>query len=406
MPVTAYAPLLPVEVSGEEPSQLTLIAHDEGLAQSNGQVAYDDIEPALIIDGQGLLRLSHFYWYQNGETHWINYPNFNTSTDNGLTFGPMEIGQWGSHGVGPNPVPCYNGKFTLGSNGQAFHSYGAPCGHTLHPMPTFDPHTEAASHSGTQIGHAGEMLYTSEGYPMMFGDKDGIIIMRRGDYPNQGGTGTWPTFQGTKCIEIDDAWLSIVRSTGKTSDGICRLVYWKEGVDGPIRMLSSDDTSGTSWTTESIIQDGLAEIWVGAHDPSLWIDENDHFHVAYAGDTWMGQARLLYAYSENGTDWTNNVIGNAVTFTDLELHDTGIITFNAFDTQWIFIAYEYDNEVWFQYKSTDASEFSEPTKVNVHDNATLPDLYPNDDVGLVFAYEADGDNDNRDIFYRMYEFVE
>lgn len=63
--------------------------------------------------------------------------------------------------------------------------------------------------------------------------------------------------------------------------------------------------------------------------------------------------------------------------------------------------------MWFQYKDADSpGEFSEPWKVNVHENASLPDLYPNGDNGVVFAYEADGDNGNRDIFYRMYEFVE
>ncbi len=405
-PVAAYAPLFPVEVSGEEPSQLTLIAHDEGLITNDGYVDNDDHDPALTIDGEGRMWIGYSWWNQDDIDHWWNYVRYNESTDNGLTFGPYQYGAWHAHGISPELRKCDNSKFAISENGQAFHRYNAPCGHTISCIPDFDPYQESHCFGGTPMEHAGEMLYTSEGYPMMFGDKDGIIKMRRGDYPNQGGTGTWPTFQGTQCIEIDDAWLSIVRSTGKTSDGICHLAYWKEGVDGPIRMLSSDDTSGTSWTTESIIQDGLAEIWVGAHDPSLWIDENDHFHVAYAGDTWMEEAWLVYAYSENGIDWTNDVIGNAVTFPDLELHDTGIITFNAFDTQWIFIAYEYEGEVWFQYKSSDASEFSEPTKVNVHENATLPDLHPNGDVGLVFAYEADGDNDNRDIFYRMYEFVQ
>jgi len=43
--------------------------------------------------------------------------------------------------------------------------------------------------------------------------------------------------------------------------------------------------------------------------------------------------------------------------------------------------------------------------VNVHENATLPDLYPNGANGIVFAYEADGDTGTRDIFYRMGEFV-
>ena len=345
-PITAYSPLLAVEVGNEPPSNVNLIWHDEGLANSDGQSANDDIEPALTIDGTGVLRLSFFWWYQDTPTHWWNRPRFVTSNDGGLTFGPYEIGQWNAHGVGPTQVLCYNGKYTVGPNGQAWHSYNCPAGHALHPNPTFSPYTEAASHSGTPIGHAGEMLYTSEGYPMMFGDSGGKINMRRGDYPNQGGTGNWPVFLGTSYELVAKGWLSIVRSTGKTSDGICRLVYWKEGIDGPIRMLSSDDISGTSWTNESVIQNGAAEIWVGAHDPSLWIDENDHYHVAYAGDTWMGSARLVYAYSEDGITWSNYIVGNAVLFTDLALHDTGVVTVNALDGQFILLGYEYKGEVW------------------------------------------------------------
>lgn len=406
-PITTYAPLHRVFVDNNPPIQQSLIWHEEGLANSEGQPTNDDIEPALTIDGTGLLRLSFFWWYQDAPDHWTNRPRFVTSDNAGLTFGPVQIGQWDYHGVSPTQVLCFNGKYTVGPNGQAWQSYNAPCGHTLHPNPTFAPYTAAASHSGTPIGHAGEMLYTSEGYPMMFGDNGGKIDMRRGDFPNEGGTGTWPVFEGTLYNLVNEGWLSIVRSTGKTSDGICRLVYWKEGIDGPIRMLSSDDISGTSWTNESIIQDGAAEIWVGAHDPSLWIDEKDHYHVAYAGDTWMGTARLVYAYSDNGIDWINYIVGNAVEFDDLELHDTGVVTINAFDEQYIFLVYEYKNEIWCQYaKPGEPPQFSDPIKVNMHYDATLPDLYPNGGSGVVFAYEADGDTATRDIFYRMCEFIE
>jgi hypothetical protein len=242
---------------------------------------------------------------------------------------------------------------------------------------------------------------------MMFGDEGGEIKMRRGDYPNQGGTGTWPTYKGTEFYLVDNGWLSVARSTGKTSDGICHLVYWKEGIDGPIRMLSSDDISGTSWSNEAIIQDGMAEIWDGARDPSLWIDEDNHFHVVYAGLTWMGHALLVYAYSVDGNEWTNYVVGNAIQTEDYELHDTGVVTMEAFGTRYIFVAYEYKGEVWCQFAEVaQPPEFSDPIKVNIHENATFPDLYPNGEDGVVFAYEADGDNDNRDIFYRMCEFIE
>ncbi len=405
-PITGYAPLAAFEVDDEAPQQGALVWHDEGLIISEAYQSQDDIEPALTINGEGLILLSYFWFEQDSETHWVNHPMYNDSSDGALTFGPWKVGQWQYHGIHGEEIRCFNGKFTMGPNGQAWHSYDAPCGHTLHPMPTFEPYTEAASHSGTPIEHAGEMLYTSEGYPMMFGDNGGVIKMRRGDLPNQGGTGNWPTYQGTEYQLVDEGWLSLVRSTGKTSDGICRLAYWKTGVDGPIRMLSSDDTTGTSWANESIIQDGMAEIWVGAHDPSLWIDTDDGFHCAYVGEYWWDAAVPVYAYSSDGVEWTNQPLGNSVEIDDYELHDTGVIKMTGLGEDYIFICYEYKGNIWCQYKPVGAGEFSEPIQVNVHENASIPDLYPNGGDGVVWAYEADGDNGNRDIFYRMCEFVE
>ncbi len=403
-PVTGYAPLQHVIIADE--SQLGLIAHDEGLITNDGYTNYDDFEPALTIDGEGRMWIGYFWCQATDPTHFYNFVRYNESNDGGLTFGSHQIGAWHTHGSQNFVQCCYNFKFYTGPDGRAWSSYDTPTRHALGCIPDFDPYDEAMSINGVRMSHAGNMLYTSEGYPMMFGDYDGIIKMRRGDYPNQGGTGTWPNYGGTQCLEIENAWLSVVRSVGITSDGICRLVYWKGGIDAPIRMRSSDDISGTSWTTENVIQDGAMELWIGAHDPSLWIDENDHFHVAYAGDTWMEDARLVYAYSEDGVEWTNTIIDNAVTFEDLELHDTSIVTFNAFEKQYIFLTYEYHGNVWFQYKQADLPGlFSEPVKVNVHENAALPDLYPNDANGIIFAYEADGDNGNTDIFYRVYEFV-
>ena len=407
--------MVPFEVdvaTSAQGNDIVLKWRPEGVIEHGSRIPFNDIDPALIINGAGDLLLSFFWWGQDAPDHWYNCPRFSTSTDHGHSFGWATFGQWQWHGVSPTKVLCWNGKFTLGSNGQAFHSYGAPCGHTLHPMPTFEPYTEAASHSGTVMEHAGEMLYTVEGYPMMFGDQGGTITMQRGDYPNQGGTGTWPVYEGTQYVLVAEGmpnWLSLSRSTGKTSDGLCRLIFWHPGLPY-IRMVSTTDISGQNWDEPRDVFVGLAEIWVGAKDPSLWIDENDGFHTCFAGEIWWGEYQLVYGYSPDGQDWDEATSFEYLNTVPVEdgMNDTQVVVFDAFDDTYIFISYESAEDVWCVYKKSQEKEFSEPIKVNEHAPARLPDIYPNGDVGAVFAYEADDGTGTglTDIFYRLAEFVE
>jgi hypothetical protein len=407
-PVTAYF-TYNIPVSAEPPAKYDLDWGNETRIEYSDVNTRDEFEPAICRRPNGTLYIGFIQaWFNDpvgNPTHRVNYPRQSTSTDNGSTFSTASLlGYWNSHG---GYDFSFNSKITLGPDSYLWFTYNNPPGHTLGRLPRESlDYTKAGSHSGVNVGHAGEMLYTTEGYPMQFGDSGNIIRMRRGDYPNEGGTQNWPVYVGTECINKPGFWLSISRSTGITSDGICRLVYWKQGVDKPIRMLSSDDISGKTWTNESIIQDGGALTWVGAHDPSLWIDENDEFHVLYAGDAWTGSARLVYAHSTDGITWTNTIIGNAVAFYDLKLNDTEVVTFNAYGEQFIFLSYQYDGVVYCQWKPAKEENFSDPVQVNVHTSAALPDIYPNGANGVTYTYQATGDYANPDIFYRTCNVVE
>jgi hypothetical protein len=118
----------------------------------------------------------------------------------------------------------------------------------------------------------------------------------------------------------------------------------------------------------------------------------------------------MYGYSANGMDWN---VGSS--FTQIEifpagqsLNDTGVVVFDAFGTTYVFICYEVGGTVWCRFKTLAGTVFSDPIQVNVHASATLPDLYPNGDVGIVFAYQADDGSGNNltDVFYRLAEFHE
>jgi len=410
-PTAAYLPPLQVDVELLTPQQgIVLEWGPEGVIDHANRIANNDIDPAVIVDGNGEVLIAFVWYYWSGAL--FNRPLFSRSTDQGHTFNYGEQGYWQSHSVDAD-WKCWNSKYTLGSDGQAFHSYWAPCGHTLHKAPwggTY-PDVNGGSHSGPVMEHAGEMLYTAQGYPMMFGDNGGTIIMRRGDYPNVAGTGTWPSFQGTPYTLVAEGtsnYLSLARSAMKTSDGLCHLIFWHEGLPY-IRMVSTTDVSGQNWGAPVPVFEGLAEIWVGAKDPSLWIDKNDGFHTSFAAEDWMGNYHLMYGYSATVDGWDEGAFKNIMIVPIADgLNDTHVVVFDAFDETYVFLSYETAGNVWCRYKKFEESEFSDPIQVNEHFPARLPDIYPNGGTGAVFAYEADDGTGNNltDIFYRLAEFKE
>lgn len=408
--VATYMPPFKVSVSELQTGEIVLVWGDEGYIDHPFRVPYNDIEPALIVNGNGELLCSFFYWTQISSNTWVNYPLFATSLDKGYTFGEAGTGFWQWHSIiGDSPEICWNGKYTLGSNGHAFHSYYAPCGHTLQSTPKLANYVEAGSHSGPEMKHAGEMLYTAEGYPMMFGDYGGQIFMRRGDYPNIASTMTWPVYQGThySLVPPPNNWLSLARSAGKTSDGRCHLIFWNNGSLDYIQIVSSTDISGKSWEAPVVVFNGLAEIWDGAQDPSLWIDKNDGFHTSFCAWEWTGKFHLMYGYSPDGKTWSDSShISVEIFQPDKMPHDTHVIVFDAFDETYVFLGYEVAGKVWCRYKKLSEQSFSDPIQVNLHPNALLPDMYPNGGTGVIFAYQADdGSGQNlTDIFYRVAEF--
>ena len=233
--------------------------------------------------------------------------------------------------------------------------------------------------------------------------------MQMGDLPNQGGTGTWPVYQGTSYTLTTSGsnWLSLARSSGKTSDGLCHLIFWNNGSLDYIQMISTTDVSGQTWDQPVVVFNGLAEIWDGANDPSIWIDKNDGFHTAFCATEWTGIHHLMYGYSADGKDWQQSSCAIIGTFdAGSQPHDTHVVVFDAFDESYVFIGYESGGNIWCVYSKLNKIAFSDPIQVNVHQNAALPDLFPNGGAGAVFAYQADdGSGQNlTDVYYRLAEF--
>jgi len=410
-PTSAFAVPFSIEVSSQPP-QTGLVWSDEGVIDHENRIAYSDFEPAVVANGQSNVLISFFWLEQDQPDHIWNWIMFAASTDGGRTFGPAEWPQWQSEGSDDVNGRCWNGKYTLGSNGHAFHSYWAPSGHSVQANPKLPDYNATCSNHGTTMEHAGEMLYTSEGYPMMFGDLGGTIIMRRGDWPNEAGTRHPDNyFEGTEHVIVAEGmpnWLSLSRSTGRTSDGRCHLVFWHPGLPF-IRMVSSTDISGESWGDPISVFEGLAEIWVGASDPSLWIDSNDGFHTAFAAEIWWGEYQLVYGYSADGTDWDEISSFRYLDKSPVEygMNDTEVVTLDAFGATWVFLCYEAAGSVWCRYKRIQDADFSDPVQVNDHAPASLPDMYPNGDVGVVFTYQApdDSGSDLTDVYYKLAELV-
>jgi len=411
-PTSAYAIPFEVEVEIQTQSdELVLVWEDQNLIEHGSRVPYNDIEPALVVNGDDDVLLS-FSWWSEFDDHLTNYMRYASSVDFGMTFGNAIESGWHSHGGPLSLGVVFNNKYTVAANGWAFHHYYAPCGHTTSNTPDFDPHEEARSHSGARIENAGEMMYTHEGYPMQFGDQGGTILMRRGDYPNQGGTGDWPTFAGTEYVIVAEAllnYLSVSRSTGKTSDGRNHLIFWHSPTTPYIRLVSADP-SGTSWDWPIVVFEGIDDQWSGAYNPSLWIDGDDGFHTLFAAETYAGEYHLMYGYSGNGADWDETG-----SFTDIMtvpladgMNDTQVVVFEAYDFTWVFLSYETDGNIYCMYKKIGDGDFSDPILVSDTLNSGVPDVYPNGDTGLVFAWQGDdgSGDDLTDIFYRTAWFDE
>ena len=412
---SAFMAPFDVEVSTLTTSEpeLVLVWRDEGNVEHSAD-QYGEAEPALVISGDGelLLAFNHYIGDEGGPV--VNYPRYISSWDNGHTFGSLDKGYWNSMSVNVFWL-IWNNKFTVGPDGQPYNSFGSPPGHALHVMPwggTY-PDENGGSHSGPKMEHAGEMLYTIDGYPMMFGDKFddntyGSIWMRRGDIPNIPGTGTWPFYIGTEFVlesGSDGAyvWCSLSRSTGKTSDGICHFLFWGDA-NPYIRMMSSSDTSGEDWQDSITVYGGYEEIWVGAQDPGMWIDDDDTFHVVFAGETFTGEFMLMYGTSDAYVEWTDN-FDNIGEFSAADgLRDTQVVVFDAFDETWVFLSYESGGNVYCMYKNIDDDEFSDPILVNEAVDCLVPDIYPNGDVGVMYAYDAESGQGDRDVYWRLAEW--
>ncbi|MFH1675479.1 MAG: hypothetical protein ABIC40_00540, partial [bacterium] len=246
-PTAAY--MVPFTVDVGELTPGGLIWSPEKVIDHPDRIPYNDIDPALIINGEGDILCAFFFWHNLLPDNWTNNPRFATSHDNGHNFGEVAKGGSGTYQTN-YPVICSVSKCCLGSNGWAFYSYFYPGGLAFGAIPQFDPYTDANSYryngpDGTPV-NSHDMLYTIDGYPMVFYDEYGMIQMARGTMPNIAGSGDgWPESKGTDHM-IDDSgskWLSKVRASGKTSDGICHIFYWNSSGLDYIQAASSTDTT-------------------------------------------------------------------------------------------------------------------------------------------------------------------
>jgi len=141
----------------------------------------------------------------------------------------------------------------------------------------------------------------------------------------------------------------------------------------------------------------------------MWIDDNDGFHVLFAGEIWWGDYQLVYGYSEDGRDWDEIESFEYLETVPVDdgLNDTQVVVFDAFGDTYIWLCYETGGTVWCKYRKIGDKEFSEPIMVSEHGPAYLPDVYPNGDTGVIFTWEAPSLSgaDDTDVFYRLAEFI-
>ncbi len=119
----------------------------------------------------------------------------------------------------------------------------------------------------------------------------------------------------------------------------------------------------------------------------------------------------MYGYNPDGDAWSEIDDFTGIMSVPIAdgMNDTHVVVFDAFDYTWVFLAYETAGDVWCRYKVITEEDFSEPLLVSeLNTPVALPDIYPNGDVGVVFAWQADdGTGFNQtDIFTRVAQWEE
>ncbi|HEX9744607.1 MAG TPA: hypothetical protein VGB30_04185, partial [bacterium] len=396
---------MPVEINIPG-GEFDLDFFDEKTLTHIGYNLVNDFEPALIRNGSNQMILS-FIAYEPTED--AKFPLFAVSGDGGIEFGEGISGGW---------FALYGGelsernKAVTGSNGQAFQYFWNPSDAMISTTPKIGgPFEDEGSHSGTPQDNAGELIYSVDGFPMLFGDEGGNIKMRMGSKPNVAGTETWPIFSGTEytLTNSGDLYLSLSRCGVTMSDGIYYIFLWSYNFDGYVQEVYSLDSLGTMWSQPSVVYQNGAELFTGVHDPGVWVDEDEGIHIVFALELFTLAQNLVYGYKADGDAWDFSDFITIENYSaDNGLRDTQVVTVEKFGETFVILSYESGGVVYTRWKKLSDEVFSDEIQVNIIKGAVLPDVYPNNMGGVVFGYEAiDGTgSDLTDIFYRRVDVVQ
>jgi len=393
------------EVSGIIPQGLVWILDDEQLLTDTINMdRTPSIHQRTTYDIDiGFTRLQYIPDYDNS----VANCHMLTSNDNGGSFTYKWIGNAYHYGQTLKDLKVCQDP--LGYSTFMYQSF-LDWGETMYQHASFarDPSCPFGENEGiylTWTQHADEVIYAADNKILCFGDRDGVVMYKKGTDPyslyyNHSWT-DWFNAPETIIAQYP-AYVSETRSICKDAAGAIHLAYFG-GQDGVwIKMLTNSDGLGTSWDEDVDINDGSSDEYASRIEPSLIIDPDGEYHATFIGIIGDVHA-ILYTKSNDGDIWP--AYEPIFTNPDGYLGQVTVDAFKIQDNMIIVVSFEMEGEIWFISSLDDGATFSEPVKISDSaGNALEPDIRADAQGYVHFAWsqfhEELGKVDSYKIHYR------
>ncbi len=394
------------EVTGETPpayhwefDEITTFAGVWGGAPNSTE--FDQYSPAICEETDGDLGI---HWSGN-DTNDVE-PNLESavwvriSTDNGVSYGQ----EWACAGGGsPGMYRTDTCKVMAGTQNDAYCTDhygpgGADNGDIFYVEHGADARAAFTSKSEEDL----EVIVDADGYIYGF-DASGDNIQAKHSqapetlYPIHWGIAPYFAFPVAQSGTI-----SHVRSVDMDSSDVVWLAYYTND-ETRIKLAHSTDSSPhESWEDSTIVYtagSGISQVM----NPSLWIDDNDVFHICYTRFGMVtGEYELVYTKDDSSF---GNPTAQVIFGAPGGINDAHISVGEKYGKQVIIFTWEWDSSVYL-YTLVDGTPIGTPQMIDGSDDDIDPDAILDADQCDLHALWSTMDGDNRDIARRNGVLVE
>ncbi len=393
------------EVAGESPAgyhwEFDEIDIFAGTHSSNPGVSeFEDISPALIEETDNDIALT---WAATDTydiyTGWDSVFWVMRSTDNGVTYGNLKYGDIASDNL---PRDDRN-KIAYGNQADGYAVSGFCDNNTgTYITRVEDGHPNWAvwvSYNATNI----DIFVDPEGWIYNFDDSGDYVKLKHSQTPENlwhEGVYSWSGY--TTYTVAEDALVSHSRSTSIDSSGTMWIAVHDIGMTEVRLSHSTDAPPHEVWDDSTIVY--TADVNTSnVENPSLWIDDDDTFHICYTRlGILTGERELVYAKDDSAfDDPAEQVIFGAPG----EINDAHIAVGEKFGEEVVIIVYEWGSSIYL-YTIVGGTPIGPPEQVDMNTDDIDCDAILDTDECDFHAVWSTMDDTNYDIARRNGVLVE